>query len=444
MSGRFAKEVASTKNVFFDEDFKTFRLYAGNSMYCFCITPDLSLEHLYWGKRLPPGYDLRYLSQSIRNAPFNTVDAEPDRLGGRIVIGAETLEEVMNTYKESKTASADAASALQKRRLENYSWRILNKASQLQVNHGKKAVSFEEDREQLLASLGSPLTKPRASFSSTEKKKDESGRQRSSTNPSSPTSRGRRPSLDGLDLVHAETYDMHHPLRGIKIPSFLAEKTFTGHKQRMLHHQHVQAFERAVGKMGKGLLCCEYSDHGTGDFRTPSFMVVDNSNGSSISPLRYKSHAIYRGKLPMPDAMPSIRCLSEREASTLVVTMADINTGLEVDLIYGKNTCRRLIYLLYSIIILFLTPVAMHDYDAVTRRAVFRNVDTRSRTHYGPPGDDAGSSDHCGHCSCTPSKEKGNSKSMTIDFEATNAPFHLVNLTGRFDVSDLLVSSCSF
>ena len=65
-------------------------------------------------------------------------------------------------------------------------------------------------------------------------------------------------------------------------------------------------------------------------------MVVDNSNGSSISPLRYKRHAIYRGKLSMPDSMPAIRCMSEREASTLVVTMADVITGLEVDLVYGN------------------------------------------------------------------------------------------------------------
>ena len=41
------------------------------------------------------------------------------------------------------------------------------------------------------------------------------------------------------------------------------------------------------GKIGKGTLCVEYSDHGTGDFRSPSFTVIDNCNGSSISPLRY-------------------------------------------------------------------------------------------------------------------------------------------------------------
>ena len=86
------------------------------------------------------------------------------------------------------------------------------------------------------------------------------------------------------------------------------------------------------------MLCTEYSDHGTGDFRSPSFIVVDNFNGSAISPLKYKKHRIYRGKLEMPDNLPSIRCLSAEEASTLVVTLADAGSGLEVDLVYGKDS----------------------------------------------------------------------------------------------------------
>lgn len=44
-------------------------------MYAFCISPELSLEHLYWGKRLPPGYDLRYLGQSVRMGHFNTSES---------------------------------------------------------------------------------------------------------------------------------------------------------------------------------------------------------------------------------------------------------------------------------------------------------------------------------------------------------------------------------
>lgn len=96
-------------------------------------------------------------------------------------------------------------------------------------------------------------------------------------------------------------------------------------------------FDRVQGKIGKGGVCVEYADQGTGDFRTPSFTVLDNFNGSTISPLRYRKHKIYRGKMPMPDHMPSIRCRSEFEASTLLITMVDAASGLEVDLIYGNQ-----------------------------------------------------------------------------------------------------------
>lgn len=326
MSGaQGAREVSSTQMVFFDADFKTFRLYAGKTMYAFCITPELTLEHLYWGPSLPPGFDLRYLSQSARNAHFNTVEAPADRFGGRIVIGAETLEEVMKTYKESKTASKDESSAFYKRRLENYSWRIMNKVVQAQ-KPDILPPALREDEFWLTAnkSYVNSLTGFNSSKNKENEEQEGSGRRRSYTNPPAPTRMNRRPSIDGFDSANASTASQpsfsktNSPAKDTHAARFFGLKR---NKSRQQLHQHRQTFERSTGKMGKGLLCCEYSDHGTGDFRSPSFMVVDNSNGSSISPLRYKRHAIYRGKLPMPDAMPAIRCHSEREASTLVVTM---------------------------------------------------------------------------------------------------------------------------
>ena len=337
------REVTSTPAVFFDADFKTFRLYAGKTLYAFCITPELTLEHLYWGTSLPPGFDLRYLSQSTRNAHFNTVEAAPDRFGGRIIIGTETLEEVMKTYKESKTASLDESSAFYKRRLENYSWRILNKATQA----GKAAPTMLDlDDGNQWWKTGRSFITPMSPSASSKKAADDSnhggGRRRSATNP--PEVRNRKPSIDGFRSDSADDYEntsqitqhssVSKPQSTLDLP--FVRKNRRNSKQHL--HKHRQTFERTTGKMGKGLLCCEYSDHGTGDYRSPSFMVVDNSNGSSISPLRYKRHAIYRGKLPMPDSMPAIRCLHEDEASTLVVTMADSITGLEVDLVYGKRT----------------------------------------------------------------------------------------------------------
>jgi hypothetical protein len=104
-----------------------------------------------------------------------------------------------------------------------------------------------------------------------------------------------------------------------------------------------RAFERGPAETGKGNLSLEYSDQGTGDFRIPSF-IVNSPNGSSISPLRYRRHRIVAGKPGLPHQMPGIRCTDDN-ASTLIVTMIDVFSGIEVNLIY---TC-------------------LHDYDAIIR-----------------------------------------------------------------------------
>mmetsp|Transcript_3006 Transcript_3006/g.6983 ORF Transcript_3006/g.6983 Transcript_3006/m.6983 type:complete len:144 (+) Transcript_3006:129-560(+) len=109
--------------------------------------------------------------------------------------------------------------------------------------------------------------------------------------------------------THVHTYLTYSP-NSSPLPD--PHKIPSGGRRR---HNKNLSFDRQLGKMGKGAVCVEYTDYGTGDFRSPSFMVVDNCNGSNISPLRYRRHAIYRGKLPMPDSMPGIRCASEREAS---------------------------------------------------------------------------------------------------------------------------------
>ena len=102
-------------------------------------------------------------------------------------------------------------------------------------------------------------------------------------------------------------------------------------------------FDRPPAETGTGNLALEYSDHGTGDFRTPSFSIT-TANASSISPLRYRTHRILVGKPKLPDFLPGIRC-EDSDATTLVVTMSDIYAGIEVDLFY---TC-------------------LHEYDAMIR-----------------------------------------------------------------------------
>ena len=93
------RQVKETSHISFDETFKTFRLAAGNTTYALCLSPELTLEHLYWGPKLPEGYDLRYLSQSCRMSHFNTVEAAPHNFEGKICLEAETLEELQTTFK---------------------------------------------------------------------------------------------------------------------------------------------------------------------------------------------------------------------------------------------------------------------------------------------------------------------------------------------------------
>ncbi len=307
------KAVKKTSHINFDEHLKTFRLYAKDSLYAFCLSPELTLEHLYWGKKLQEGYDLRYLSQGCRVAAFNTVEAAPHSFDGKIRVEAETLEEVQKTWKENRVWSSnslDDVTYTQKKRLENYSWRIL---SQL--------IKREDDLSYLVESkANSGSATPRRSELIIDT------RRRAISTPIA-----YRPTLDRVATK------IHDFPKSLKMSPFASKRIETPAAASPMHlaEKTIQTFERQLGKLGKGALCVEYNDHGTGDFRSPSFVVVDHFNGSAISPLRYRSHKIYKGKIPI-EGMPSIRCLDENEASTLVVTLVDAVSGLEVDLIYSK------------------------------------------------------------------------------------------------------------
>jgi alpha-galactosidase len=104
--------------------------------------------------------------------------------------------------------------------------------------------------------------------------------------------------------------------------------------------------------VGRNTKLLEYSDLGTGDYRSPSFKVV-YPDGGTICPLSYKSHSIVRGKLPMTSGknkLPEIRGGDKGECNSLVVRMEDRLTGLELSLIY----------------------VVYRDCDAIVRRAIVK------------------------------------------------------------------------
>ncbi|MCD8085126.1 MAG: alpha-galactosidase [Clostridiales bacterium] len=76
----------------------------------------------------------------------------------------------------------------------------------------------------------------------------------------------------------------------------------------------------------------EYTGCNTGDFRV-NCLTVSGAEGAYGAEFRYVSHAILPGKYAV-EGMPSAFA-GEGEAETLVITLADTVTGLELELYYG-------------------------------------------------------------------------------------------------------------
>eukprot|EP01041_Mallomonas_annulata_P002693 gene2693-5303_t len=447
------EEVHHTSHISFDKVFKTFRIYSGDSLYAFAISPELSLEHLYWGKKLPKGYDLRYLSQSSRLTHFNTTEIWRRDLessdGISRALHAETLDEIQDTWRLCRGAGSRPGSpqegsssrdrddtSLQQKRLENACWRMMgmkmgssDELSSPAMQNNCNGLSIDDDYASMDTvdisySAGTSLP-PKSPMGLRSRTGSGAPLPEIPEGYFTPTNGGR----SSLSLATGSSNDMLVPAARIPNNSTATTTTRTGSGPSPSHSKKQESkpagyrlYERKTGEIGKGELCVEYSDHGTGDFRSPSF-TVSSANGSSISPLRYRRHKIYKGKLPLPYPLPAIRSSSVYDSSTLVVTLADIHTGLEVDLIY----------------------VALHGYDAITRRAVFRNVSQNNT----PGGMDYSSSTtsstgattttiatmkttNSSPLSDSTAKEILRANSMTVDFESTSTAFHVVQLSGSW------------
>ncbi len=92
----------------------------------------------------------------------------------------------------------------------------------------------------------------------------------------------------------------------------------------------------------------EYPVNGTGDYRASALAIL-GENGSTATCLRYRSHAIRKGKYAL-EGLPAVYA-DESEAETLDILMEDPLTGAEVHLLYG----------------------VLDNYSAITRAAVIRN-----------------------------------------------------------------------
>lgn len=76
----------------------------------------------------------------------------------------------------------------------------------------------------------------------------------------------------------------------------------------------------------------EYPAYGNSDFRMPAFQIM-LPNGTTVTNLRYESHAIIPGK-PALAGLPAVYTESDAEAETLELTLKDEVSGLRVILSY--------------------------------------------------------------------------------------------------------------
>lgn len=100
-------------------------------------------------------------------------------------------------------------------------------------------------------------------------------------------------------------------------------------------------------KVGKNGMRLAWSDFGTGDFRSPSY-VLRYPDGSTVAPVKYRGHLIMHGKPALPEPMPQIRTFGpedDKNVETLMMCMWDEFTGFEIDLYFtvfrGNNAIVR-------------------------------------------------------------------------------------------------------
>ncbi|EKX40564.1 hypothetical protein GUITHDRAFT_75450 [Guillardia theta CCMP2712] len=314
--------------ILFEERSSTFRLYGRNSLYAFRADEGGNLEHLYWGKSIPPQDDLRYLSFSNVQLSFDPgpltyfedITAIQDLVSEQL--DHENLLREWDNARKQNVATCMFGEAA---RRENAAWRLM-KMQELKTSRAEGEEELREiddsDGEPNIQEvpapnypIKSPHLGPMASFTS--------------------------PHLGPLHPSLAKA--------GAFGEGFLPLNAYPPAEEFGLGPQ---ATEDMIPPVGRNTKLLEFADLGTGDYRPPSFCVV-YEDGSTICPLTYKGHEIHRGKLPMKFAkgkLPELRG-GEEDCNSLVVQMEDRLTGLEFDLVY----------------------TVYKDLDAITRRVIVHN-----------------------------------------------------------------------
>jgi len=381
-------------HITYEDSGRVFKLFAGRSLYAMRISESGSLERLYWGKALPPNTDLRYLNRSNVAQPFDPTVSHKDtnrtndsyvkkivddRMSdplAKALRGASGDTDPLAMWKAHRGAAdgeqamkishADSSvpgSSAYERRLENIGWRLLAMKNSADPSDVAESMFGATHDDSLLLSGAKRHGMPRTGMS--------------------------YPNLSGNahELIHEEEPPFREVM-ALDLPVSDSQLTSVSHRSRKLSvgdredsSMRSPILAPTMGeideqlnlltisqpqmeqneRVGKNMSLLEVADMGTGDYRQPSFVVEYSTDGSTISPLSYVSHEIIPGKAPVPSPMPHVRAMSaprspdettgEVKATTLIVTMKDLHTGLVVEAHF----------------------TAMHDLEVIVRRLVMKN-----------------------------------------------------------------------
>ena len=400
------------ERVIFESETRTFSLYCGDSQqYSFCVSPEGDLEHLYFGPELHSGYDLRYLLGSSRQPHFETQQLNEESL--------DCWETASIDLDVSVDESSDASVEVSRRkaiRMSNLKWRLGHLYKENLRKRESVQLQFAQDLE-----AGSTLRSNKRATSDVAPENFSNGSsEKASTifqvvdgeeTKASATSR----SLSSVEHEYVDDDVVALSDFDVVSATLCAHVNNTPTIEKLCESTITTLNARKGGELGAGSICKEWADVGTGDYRSPSFEVV-SANGMSVSPVKYYSHRIVEGRVPSDahNYLPGVR-VGKDEATTLIVTMQDEASGLEVDLHY----------------------CCLHRHDAVCRKSVIRNakssaVDATRDSSEQSCCDDLINTDDMGEVLSHFPKVVNRCFSCTIDFESSSQPMHLVRLVGSW------------
>ena len=433
------KHVSSGKNKFVTFHRKTgvFELRPGNMLYAFCINAGGHLEHLYWGQNIVENASLSYLQSSNVKLAFQT-EAPPIDVKHK---QKEFVQQLIEREKRKDIRPQQVwknfrgSNDVYRKRTENISWRMWTRNRTKGISEGGKLVDdmvtalprvdFKKQNVMAKRALSkeygatesekrrseNPLIKDGTDSKNIDitainngniSKSNNSTKHDSSENGTGRSPGGKRGGRQSPTLTFSKNFSVSNL-------QDLWEGEDPGQNQHINSFLISEVYRRKKSIVGKGAIKHEYSDFGTGDFRSPSFRLSYTSDGSHISPILYKSHRIIPGKVEMKDkCMPHIRSWAKtpaeekKFATTLIITMSDKHTGFEIDLIY----------------------TVIHNHDVIVRSTVFRNplsVNGRQGNNYGK-----------GNNPIRYSARLHRVMSATVDFENERGGYYCTYLSGSW------------